>query len=91
MAKKADDQKGEAAAGADGGKGPVVGEIAQHPGIGQIVELLEQLPQKQGEGKGEDTLDDGALGQRRILGSQAALEQCHDFHSSLQDVLSRKS
>ena len=65
---KADDQKGEAAAGADGGKGPVVGEIAQHPGIGQIVELLEQLPQKQGEGKGEDTLDDGALGQRRILG-----------------------
>ncbi len=60
---EADDQKGEVPPGADGGEGPVVGEIPQHPGVRHVVELLKELAQQHGQGEGDDAADDGALGE----------------------------
>ena len=86
-----DDEEGEVAAGADGGKGFVLGEIPQHPGVGQVVELLEELAEEHRQRKGKDAPDHRPLDQRRALGSGPLFDDRHDSHPSIHMKISRGS
>lgn len=73
-AEKAYNEKGEVSPGADGGESLVCGKIAQDPGVGQIIELLKQLSEKQRQSKGKNTLGDGPLSERFVPPPEMLLE-----------------
>ena len=55
---KEEDQR---ARGADGGQGPVSQKVAHDEGVRRVVELLEEIPEKERDGKTDDLVRDGAL------------------------------
>ena len=59
-----DHQKDQACGGFDGGKGRVPKEFADDPGVGGVVELLEELAQKNRQSKGGDDALRVPLGQQ---------------------------
>ena len=56
--KKTDNQKNNCSGGTNCSKGIIVGKIADNLGIHHIIKLLKQLPEKQRNGKSQNTAGD---------------------------------
>ena len=62
-AEKSDDEESQVAAAAHRGEGTVFGKVANDPGIGHVVKLLQGLSQKKRQGKPQDGPRNRAGGQ----------------------------
>ena len=70
--KQADEDVDDDTHASHGGIGLVGGVIAHYVGVHQIVHLLEQIAQHQGEGKGQQVTGDIALGHVHILAAKGS-------------------
>ena len=58
---QADHHKDEVGRGADGGQSLLADELPDDEGVGGVVELLEKIPNENGDGKGHESPPDGTL------------------------------
>ncbi len=68
---KADEHVDDGAHAAHGGEGLVGHEVAHHPGVHHIVELLEHVARQQGQGKQDQVPGDAARGHIHVVASAA--------------------
>ena len=58
---QSDEHENQVGGGADRRQSLLSDEIAHNQGVGGVIELLEQVPQKYGDGKRNQALPDGTL------------------------------